>query len=117
MQNFVLSEKEDSKFDQFAGRPNTFEFSDYSTRIDHSKLTPDQINEAIKIEKQITTTNTIDEGADELADEEMEFSAVHRAQSPLKAQLMDALGQTQAPPGRSRTNSLREPDSTAVMNT
>ena len=67
----TMTDKTGEKYDQFAGRVNTFEFSEYSTKIDLTKITSGQIIEAMKIEKQIDQNKT-----EEVEDEEMEFSAV-----------------------------------------
>jgi hypothetical protein len=47
----TMTDKTGEKYDKFFGRVNTFEFSDYSTKIDESKITSGQIIEAMKLEK------------------------------------------------------------------
>lgn len=114
MEKLALADDNSEPFDQFAGRPNTFEFSDYSTQIDSSKITSEKIMTAMKLEKQIGAGPL-----DDIIDEELEHSAVVREvpRPPIKAQLIEALAAGDPTESRSRTNSLRNGETSKVIQT
>ena len=83
----------DKKFDQFAGKTSTYQEELYTSKLDQHKITDQQRREGMALEKELTTSQTINKhvamerGQLELNDdqderlgrnEEMMYSGVER---------------------------------------
>ena len=113
-----LSDSQDNKkFDQFAGRTSSYDWNKYSTSIDSSKITADQIKQAVNLEAVLDQKST---DAAEIIDSDCEEELMHAAvtrgtQNSLTATLMGALSNGPPDEGRSRTNSLRNGETSKVI--
>lgn len=96
--------KDVSKFDQFKDKVTTYDFNNYTSTLDKTKITGEQRQIASKIEKELAKDEQSkkmakleNEADDDAHAEELKFSAVTREEQakPLvqfKKQLMDHLG-------------------------
>lgn len=43
------------EFDQFKGKKSSYDFTQYTTKIDKAKLTPEKIEAALSLERELST--------------------------------------------------------------